>query len=176
MSCRLSIGQLGKQCGLSRTALLNYERLGLLLPAARNGAGYRSYGPAELARARQIGHYRATGLSLAAIGTLLDGDGQASVIEARLAAISAEIALLREQQAVLVRLRARERLHPASPLDKAAWVALLRAAGMDDAGMARWHALFERQAPEAHRDFLRQLGIDDEEVARIRSSARQFGV
>ncbi len=176
MSVSLSIGQLGKQCGLSRTALLYYEHLGLLLPAARSAAGYRSYGQQELARARQIGHYRATGLSLAAIATLLAGGQEASVIEARLAAISSEIALLREQQSVLVRLLARAQPSAPAPLDKAAWVALLRAAGMDEAGMDRWHALFERQAPEAHQDFLRQLGIDEAEVAHIRSSARQFGV
>ena len=162
----LTIGQLAKRCGLSRTSVLYYESLGLLAPAVRSAAGYRRYGAPELARLRQICAYRATGLGTAAIATLLGDGAQAGIIEHRLAEIGREIAQLREQQAVLVRLLD----GGAAPavLDKAQWTALLRGAGMDDATMDRWHGLFERQAPQAHQAFLASLGLDAAEIARIR--------
>jgi len=54
-------------------------------------------------------------------------------------------------------------------LGKEQWVALLRQMGLDDRDMARWHAVFESEAPEAHRDFLESLGIPKDDVARIRA-------
>jgi hypothetical protein len=48
-------------------------------------------------------------------------------------------------------------------------VRLLRAAGLDDAGMETWHREFERFAPESHQDFLEAPGLPPPEVARIRA-------
>lgn len=48
------------------------------------------------------------------------------------------------------------------------WVRLFEAIGLTDEQMHRWHAEFERVAPEAHRDFLESLGLGAREVARIR--------
>ena len=53
-------------------------------------------------------------------------------------------------------------------VNKDMWVAMLRAAGLDDRGMARWHAEFERRAPADHQDFLASLGIPEHEILRIR--------
>jgi hypothetical protein len=39
--------------------------------------------------------------------------------------------------------------------------------------MNRWHAEFERQAPEAHEDFLASLGIPPAERALIRKRSRR---
>lgn len=38
--------------------------------------------------------------------------------------------------------------------------------------MDKWHAEFEHSAPQAHQDFLASIGIDGEEIARIREYAR----
>lgn len=54
-------------------------------------------------------------------------------------------------------------------VNKKAWVEMLRVAGMDDMAMERWHAEFERRAPEAHHRFLISLGIDETEAASIRA-------
>jgi hypothetical protein len=94
----------------------------------------------------------ASGLALERIALLLAGADTPPVIAVRLQEIRDEMARLREQQAVLVRL--------------------LRAAGLDDAAMARWHALFDQQSPEAHQRFLRSLGLKRAEIARIRDWAR----
>ena len=166
MSALLSIGQLARSCGIARSTVLYYEERGLLAAPVRSAAGYRQYGPAEQERLRQVCAYRAAGLSVEAIGQLLADGAQASLLGARLDAINGEMALLREQQALLLRLLGAQ--PPAAAMDKAGWTALLRASGLDDAAMAHWHALFERQNPQAHHAFLVSLGLSAAEIARIR--------
>jgi DNA-binding transcriptional MerR regulator len=170
----LTIGALARRCGVSRTALLNYERLGLIA-SARTDAGYRLYDAQAVSRLEQIRAYRATGLSLDAIATLLQGGDQATLIERRLHDIHREIAQLREQQDVLLQLlRAGSSAEPS--MTKERWTAMLRQAGLDDAAMQRWHALFEHQSPQAHEDFLRSLGLAQGEIEHIRGWAREIGV
>ena len=38
--------------------------------------------------------------------------------------------------------------------------------------MHQWHIAFERDLPQVHSDFLQSLGIDAEEIARIRAWSR----
>lgn len=167
MPKHFTVGQLAKHAGVSRTTLLYYERIGLLVPSARSSAGYRLYTDADMARVLQVRDYRATGMTLEAIAALLDSRDREGVIQQRLQAIAREMAILYEQQAVLLRL-AHHSDSGSQPMDKQRWTNLLRAAGMDDATMNRWHALFERQAPIAHASFLGSLGLDGKEIKRIR--------
>jgi DNA-binding transcriptional MerR regulator len=159
---------------VSRTTLLYYERLGLLPSAGRSAAGYRLYGEASLRQLEAIRGYRATGMALGQVARLLKGGDRDALVRRRIDAIGREMAALQEQQAVLLRLLGRRRRAPApdGAVGKEAWTAMLRAAGLDDAAMRRWHALFERQSPKAHGAFLASLGIDAAEVARIRAWAR----
>lgn len=64
----------------------------------------------------------------------------------------------------------------ARAMDKDGWVQLLRATGLSDDDMDRWHAEFERLAPEAHQDFLESLDIGVREVATIRPRLDRIGV
>ena len=41
--------------------------------------------------------------------------------------------------------------------------------GLDESQMHRWHKIFETRHPDAHQGFLEWLGIDREEIARIRA-------
>jgi DNA-binding transcriptional MerR regulator len=171
----LSVSRLGKRFGLSRSALLYYDRIGLLSPSGRSRAGYRVYGERDAKRLEAICRYRDIGLSLDQIRELLDGakGRTAELLEARLDQLNAEIEQLREQQRIIVRLLADpKQLRRARAIDKDGWVAVLRAAGLDDAGMHRWHIEFERMAPKAHQDFLQSLGLPPGEVARIRRWSR----
>ncbi len=56
---------------------------------------------------------------------------------------------------------------------KDAWVEMFRAVGLDEPAMLRWHAEFERMAPEAHQDFLESLRIPAAAAAAIRRRARE---
>lgn len=171
----LTIGQLARRCGISRSTLLYYEVQGLLAPT-RSAAGYRRYSESDIALAEQIRSWRATGMDIPAIAALLRDGANAGPIERRLQEIAADMARLREQQDVLLRVLGRSPGAAQAGIDKAGWTALLRAAGLDDAAMERWHALFEQQAPQAHEAFLRSLGLGAPEIERIRSWSRRMGV
>ena len=171
----LSVGRLARRFGLSRATLLYYDRIGLLSPSSRSRAGYRLYGPAEVERLAAICRYRQVGLSLAQVEALLAGEASRAraILRERLDQLSAEIEALRGQQQTILRLLAGPGLPPRGRvLDKERWVAILRATGLDDAAMRRWHVEFERAAPGAHRDFLRALGLSAQAVARIRRWSR----
>jgi len=60
----LTVSQLAKLCGLSRTTLLYYESIGLLSPACRSDSNYRRYSTEQLERLRTICAYRNAGLRL----------------------------------------------------------------------------------------------------------------
>lgn len=171
----LTVGHLAGDCGLSRSTLLYYERIGLLTPSARSAAGYRLYTDADRSRLEKILMYRDLGLPLEAIGQLLESapGSAAELLERRLERINQEIsALRRQQELILPLLQQRDAARRARVMDKAGWVALLRATGLSDDDMDRWHQEFERLAPEAHQDFLESLGIAAEEIATIRKLAR----
>ncbi|WP_280413015.1 MerR family transcriptional regulator [Nocardia asiatica] len=64
----LAIRAFGHLAGLSRKALLQYEELGILLPARVDShSGYRWYALTQLPQARRIGRLRKLGLPLARI-------------------------------------------------------------------------------------------------------------
>jgi MerR family transcriptional regulator, thiopeptide resistance regulator len=172
-----TIGRLARRCGLSRSTLLYYDRLGLVRAAARSAAGYRRYSAEDARRLELVCLYRSAGVPLADVRRILDGPraALASALERRLAALQAEEARLRAQREVVVRLLRRPDAHRRRGLDKAGWVALLRAVGLDERAMDRWHAEFERMAPAAHQEFLASIGIPPAEARRIREAARGGG-
>jgi len=57
-------------------------------------------------------------------------------------------------------------------MSKDAWVEVFRAAGLDDAGMHRWHREFEKRYPDQHRAFLGWLQLPGDEIERIRRASR----
>jgi DNA-binding transcriptional MerR regulator len=69
----LSASQAAARLGVSAKALRLYEQRGLIAPQ-RTAAGWRAYGPAEMARAREIASLRSLGLSLAQVRRVLGGD------------------------------------------------------------------------------------------------------
>ncbi len=174
-----TIGKFAKRFGLSRSTLLYYDTLGLLVPTGRGANGYRLYSDADVRRMEAIQRYRSAGIPLKEIGDLLDeGQGKLAVrLEQRLVDINDEISRLRYQQQVIVALLQSKSLQRRTRvLTKKKWVALLKASGLDEAGMQRWHREFEAMSPEAHQDFLESLGIPTQEIKSIRKwSQKGYG-
>ncbi len=171
-----TISRLGRRFGVSRSTLLYYDRIGLLRASARTGKRYRRYSEADARRLELIRLYRDAGVPLADIRRMLDAPraALAEVLERRLQALQAEQARLRAQQDVIIRILGRPDLaRRYRGLDRQGWTALLAAVGLDQAAMLRWHAEFERMAPEAHQDFLEALRIPAAGVRRIRGLARE---
>ncbi|VWC57126.1 MULTISPECIES: MerR family transcriptional regulator [Burkholderia] len=71
----LSASEAATRLGVSVKALRLYERQGLVTPG-RTVAGYRAYGPDDLARAAEIAALRALGLTLAQVASVLSGDAR----------------------------------------------------------------------------------------------------
>jgi DNA-binding transcriptional MerR regulator len=71
----LSPAEAARRLGVSAKALRLYEQRGLVTPV-RTGAGWRAYGPGEMARAAEIAALRTLGLSLAQVARVLGGDAQ----------------------------------------------------------------------------------------------------
>lgn len=67
----MNIGQAAGASGVSAKMIRHYEAIGLLAPAARSAAGYRSYGAAEVHELAFIRRARELGFALGEIGQLL---------------------------------------------------------------------------------------------------------
>ena len=60
----LTVTQLARRCGVSRTTLLYYESIRLIPPPPRSGSNYRYYNEADVQRLLQIRSYRDAGLTI----------------------------------------------------------------------------------------------------------------
>jgi len=170
-----TIGQVAKKYSLSRSSLIYYDSIGVLTPSGRSESNYRLYSEDDLKKMDRIQLFRSAGLSLDSIELLLGKENNEldSTLEGRLLTINSEIQKLRDQQKVILNILENETMVRGSRLmTKELWVSILRAAGLDDAGMKNWHIEFERASPEAHQDFLESLGIEKDEVAAIRDWSR----
>jgi DNA-binding transcriptional MerR regulator len=98
---RLKIGDVAKATGRTVRALRLYEELGLLLPAARTGGGFRMYDESAVTRVAWIGKLQDLGFTLNAIQDLaLVGGGSEPGEEAMArvrAAFRDKLAEVREQ-------------------------------------------------------------------------------
>jgi MerR family transcriptional regulator, thiopeptide resistance regulator len=171
----MTVSTLAKRCGVSRSTLLHYEAMGLLRRAPRTAGNYRAYAEQDLQRVRQIGVYRRVGLGLRAIRSLLDRpeSNAAAVLERRLIDIQAEIETLRGHQRDILRLLRRSRSFRRNEmLTKDKLVSIMRAAGLTQDDMHRFHVAFEKDAPGEHQEFLEFLHIPADEIARIREWSR----
>lgn len=174
----VSVTQLARACGLSRSTVLYYESIGLLRPSGRTASHYRRYGEREMSRLREICLYRNAGLKLADIRIVLDraGNDATAVLQRRLGEIGTEIERLRgHQRSILALLKNKSRFRRLADMTKDKWVAIMRASGFTEDDMHRWHVEFEKSAPEDHEQFLAYLNIGPDEIARIRQWSRNGG-
>ncbi len=165
------ITQLARHFGLSRSTLLYYDQVGLLTPTGRSAAGYRLYSSDDRERLAAICNFRQAGLTIEDILRVLSmkEDADRLVLQERMRKLGEEIRILQTKQHLLAKmLRVQSLGELPVTVDKQAWVEMLRAAGMDEAAMRRWHIEFERRAPEAHHQLLLTLGISEDEALFIR--------
>lgn len=176
-----TVSKLAARCGLSRGTLLYYESIGLLKPPARSAGNYRSYGERDLQRLQQICAYRHAGLTLddiRAVFIQMDrGESDAAaVLKRRLVALDGEIETRRAHQRAILKLLKNDSIGRKKMITKEKWVSIMKASGLTKADMHRWHAEFEKAAPEEHQEFLEFLHIPAAEIRTIRDwSARGEG-
>jgi len=166
-----TISEVAKRFQISRSTLLYYESIGLLVSSSRTPSNYRLYSEEDVQHMEQINMYRQSGMALKEIRKLLTSNQQAfvSLLEKQLQNLNKEIQKLRYQQQVIINLlRNNSKLTETRVMDKKTWIALLEATGLDDEAKGKWHRQFEKMAPEAHQDFLESLGISPQEIEQIR--------
>jgi DNA-binding transcriptional MerR regulator len=103
----LKIGELAARTGLTVRTLHHYDSIGLLKPSARSDAGYRLYGPDDLARLMQILALQRFGLALADIGAYLDRPEASplALLDRQLAVLDRQIGEAERARAQLLQLR-----------------------------------------------------------------------
>lgn len=166
-----TISKLAKEFGLARSTLLYYDRKNILKPSSRNSNNYRCYTEADRDRLHQICVLRSIGIPLEKIKMLIGYKTSdfTDILKQRLFELDDDLKKLRNQQRIIAELLGNKKLlQQTRSIDKSGWIALLQAAGLDDAGMAKWHNAFEKNAPKAHQEFLEFLGIDLAEIKKIR--------
>jgi MerR family transcriptional regulator, thiopeptide resistance regulator len=171
-----TISRLAKLFGLSRSSLLYYDRVGLLPPSGRTSTGYRIYTERDANRLERICSLRQTSLSIEDIKSILSSEDEpyTDLLQNRLNEIGQEIQALKAKQALLSTMLKGMVLQEGKPMvNKEMWVEMLRAAGMDEGAMDKWHAEFEHRAPDAHHRFLLSLGISEKETRMIREWSRK---
>lgn len=99
----LTAGKAARMFGLSRTALLYYDEIGLVKPSQRSAAGYRLYDETDLERLRRVVLYREAGIPLEDIAGILYGLGNKieTVLLKRLEELNGELAAVRKRQAAV---------------------------------------------------------------------------
>jgi DNA-binding transcriptional MerR regulator len=168
----LTVTKLAKTCKISRATILYYEKEGLLKPALRSDNGYRWYGETEINRLQDVLRFRSFGIPVAEIKGLINQDEnacQSKILKSQFEKIEQQILDLRKQQSAIVSLLQQPELLEKEMVTKERWVEIMRASGFSDEDMVKWHQNFEKMEPEEHQLFLESLGIDAEEIRRIRS-------
>jgi DNA-binding transcriptional MerR regulator len=172
-----TISGMAQAFGLSRSTLLYYDRLGLLRPSRRTPSRYRIYSAQDAKRLEQICLHRKMGISLKEIANLLRepaANVSVEILQRRLESLDREIAALRRQQRAIVEILKQESIYKeVHMINKDRWVEIMRAAGFSREDMHNWHVQFEKMEPDAHQEFLESLGIQADEIDRIRQFSRK---
>lgn len=166
-----SVSQLAKLCGVSRTTVLYYEKKGLLQASSRTENGYRWYGEEKVILLKTILTYRSYGLPVSQLKGIIDHGDDAvreKILRKQFEALEYEISELRNQQKAIIKILQQPTLTEIPMVTKNRWVEIMRSAGLTEAHMVNWHRKFEAMEPEEHQKFLESLGIEQEEINKIR--------
>ncbi|MGF1727774.1 MerR family transcriptional regulator [Photobacterium nomapromontoriensis] len=136
------ISELAIEVGLSRTALLYYEKQGLI-KGQRLDNGYRVYSDKDLQRIRLIQQLQAGGLTLKECKACLEAKIDRTLLENRLQKLDEEIAQKQQSRHFL-------------------------AAMLGEGNLKEWHESADKLAPDAHLDWLMKQGFNEKEALRLK--------
>ena len=136
------ISQLATKVGLSRTALLYYEKL-QLITGERLDNGYRMYDDTHVQRIYLIHQLQAGGLSLEECKACLEAKIDRELLKKRLQKLDAEITKKQKSRQFL-------------------------AAILGEGNLRSWHEDSDKLAPDAHLNWLRTQGFSEKEALRLK--------
>jgi len=138
----MTISELAHRCGLARSTLLYYEKLGVIA-GTRAANGYRHYDEGDLQRLQMVQALQAGGLSLKQCLACLAGEIDQAALRARVEELDGELARMQ---------RARDLL---------ADLAGLRARSGDE--FKAWQLRLQREAPEAYFAWVMRQGFSEQD-------------
>ncbi|ELR66695.1 Transcriptional regulator, MerR family [Photobacterium marinum] len=136
------ISEFAAKVGLSRTALLYYEKQ-KLISGRKLENGYRVYSDEDLQRVRLIQQLLAGGLTLKECKVCLEAKVDKQLLQKRLKALDEEIERKQESRYLL-------------------------AAMLGESDLKAWHENLDKLAPDAHLDWLIKQGFSEKEALRLR--------
>jgi DNA-binding transcriptional MerR regulator/ubiquinone/menaquinone biosynthesis C-methylase UbiE len=136
------ISELAAAVGLSRTALLYYEKQGLIY-GQRLDNGYRIYRDSDRQRVRLIQQLLAGGLTLKECKACLDAKVDRQLLQNRLSKLDEEIEQKQQSRKLL-------------------------AAMLGEGDLKAWHQDLDQLAPDAHMGWLMKQGFSEKEAIRLR--------
>ncbi len=136
------ISELAAAVGMSRTALLYYEKQGLI-SGRRLDNGYRVYSDSDRQRIRLIQQLLAGGLTLKECKACLDAKVDRHLLQSRLSKLDEEIEQKQQSRHLL-------------------------AAMLGEGDLQAWHQELDQLAPDAHLDWLMKQGFSEKEALRLR--------
>lgn len=136
------VSQLAKKVGLSRTALLYYEKQGLI-SGQRLSNGYRVYSDNDLQRIRLVQQLLSAGLTLKECKACLEAKIDRSLLQSRLQTLDDEIARKQQSRDLL-------------------------AAMLGEGDLTSWHKGLDELAPDAHLNWLMKQGFNEKEALRLK--------
>lgn len=136
------ISELAAEVGLSRTALLYYEKQ-KLISGRRLKNGYRAYSDKDLQRIRLIQQLQAGGLTLKECKVCLEAKVDRKLLRNRLKALDEEIEQKQQSRNLL-------------------------AAMLGEGDLKAWHEGLDKLAPDAHLDWLIMQGFSEKEALRLK--------
>ncbi|GEA58817.1 MerR family transcriptional regulator [Vibrio comitans] len=136
------ISELAQKVGLSRTALLYYEKLELI-SGVRLENGYRVYSDKDVQRVLLIQTLQAAGLTLKECKGCLEAKINRTLLINRLGELDREIKQKQHSRGVLAAL-------------------------LGEGDHRAWHETANQLAPDAHLDWLIKQGFDEKEALRLK--------
>ena len=166
-----TIGKLAKRYGISRSAILYYDSEGLLKPDQRLPNWYRLYSEKSSEKLKIILQHRSAGITLSEIKKIVSEAGQGdiqSILLKRLNEINNEIFSLKTQQEVIIKL---SKINISENSNKSI-SEILKKAGIKFDNFMEWHRNFEKNSPELHSLFMKKIGLNQNEIRRIKDLSK----
>ena len=165
-----TIGDLVKRFKIARSTILYYDKLGLLKPSVRGENNYRLYTEEEAEALERIIMFRDLGIPLSRIKEIVETQDSptSEALIARLNKIQRELAQLKQQEELILGVLTQEVMVGKGPnFTKESWSQLLSQLGYKEEQMLEWHRQFEGDSPAEHYQFLKTLGMSEDEIQTL---------
>lgn len=169
-----TIRDLCEKSGLSRSALLYYDSIGILSPTSRSGANYRLYSEEALMQLERICTYREAGVPLEEIGKILKmGESiERNVLEKTLSVLNSEARKIKQQQEKITAMLQDEKSPTSLGIDVGSVMSTLATIGFGTDLLLKVHKMIEDESPDMHRKLLMLFDFSEDEISSILSKVQ----